>query len=236
MLSSNFGTTDQRYEVNAKHPETVMAFDTDYTMDYADGPVPLPHVVRLRDRDDVAVYATGMNQTLRDQARIPGMAEIKEMSQMSVDEWVPRADRMRLLSDIHANADRYVVVDDVDLRQLESEGWDYYQPIEYAVEELNTDLKRFTLLNGTEVREYLKGAGSRIEQFPPNELRLDADEPYTTRVSDGVRTPAHKRECNQNPENRFSHAHRRGRSDADGDASPTLDELVDRAFINVTGE
>lgn len=199
MNHRNFGQSDSRYIVNANHPETVVAFDTDYTIGYADGPVPLSHVISLREADDVAVYATGFNQTLRDEAEIPGMAEIKEMCDMDLTDWVPRADRMRLLAKIHRDADEYIVVDDTDLRQLHDEGWRYYHPIEYVVEELDVPVEESMAAGRLTVREYLMAAGRYMTQFPPDELSLDSDEPYTARTRNGVRTPAHRRGADGSP-------------------------------------
>lgn len=234
MNGRNFGGSDARYEVNATRPSKVIAFDTDHTMMYADGPVPLPHVIALREDPDVAVYATGFNQSLRDHAAIPGMVEIKEMSGMNESDWVPRADRMRLLDEIHPKTDCCMVVDDVDLRQLEREEWRYFHPIEYAIENLGETAE--TVMDEARVatREYLKAAGRFPEQFPPDELRLDADNPRRARMADGVRTPAHKRDgygSGTGADTRFASAYADEITDG-----PSLEDRVDAAFERGDGQ
>lgn len=132
------GTSDEWYSENADAPRVVAAFDTDETMDYASGPVPLEHVIELRDDPDVSVWSTGYNQTLRDEAGIPGMAELK--TKLGIDDpFVDRPDRMRLLERHIPDADHYFVVDDVDLSALEP-AWEYWTPWDYAREVLGLDV------------------------------------------------------------------------------------------------
>lgn len=179
-------TTDTRYEPNATDPTVVAAFDTDYTMRYADGPVPLDHVLALREDPDVAVYATGFNQTLRDEAEIPGMVEILDALDNSEMRHVDRPDRMRLLDQLHPEATRRFVVDDVDLRQLEAEGWRYYQPAEYVVQEVGIPLDEWEAELGIHPDDYLASVGDFRGQFHPGDLSITEPAPYDARVADGV--------------------------------------------------
>lgn len=172
------------YPQNSTNPSTVAAFDTDATLDYAGGPVPLDHVTALRDDPEVAVYATGHNQSLRDQAEIPGIHEINDALGRPTGEWVDRADRMRLLSELHPDADRYVVVDDVDLRELEAEGWRYYQPAEYAIEELDIPPEAWVDRFNMSLPSYFSRLGVVPEQFPTHAIRTESETPYTDRVTE----------------------------------------------------
>lgn len=188
------GRRSPTYEMNSEDPSAVAAFDTDYTMLYADGPVPLSHVTALRDDPDVAVYATGFNQTLRERADIPGMVEITSWVDQDTPDFVERADRMRLLDELHPDAERKFVVDDVDLRQLEAEGWAYYQPAEYVVEEMGVMPNDWPEVLGINAYDYLSRVGSFPKQFPGSEVQLDESMPYTARTETGVRTPVSRRE------------------------------------------
>lgn len=175
--------------MNATNPTRVVAFDTDMTVDYAGGPVPLDHVIELRDDPDVLVWATGFNQTLRDRAEIPGMHELKERRTISA-EFIDRADRMRLLKREFPNAQSYTVVDDVDLRELEAEGWAYYQPAEYVIEELGITPSRWGEELGINVSDYLARIGKFPGHFPKEDLDLTTEMPYSARTRTGVRTDA----------------------------------------------
>lgn len=119
-------------------PRVVACFDTDYTIDYAKGPVPLRYVEGLRDRPDVSVWATGHNQTLRAQAGIPGIRELNVLRGEPQTDWVERPDRMRALYGLYPGAERYYVVDDCDLSMLRPE-WEYHTPGRFAQDELGHD-------------------------------------------------------------------------------------------------
>lgn len=175
---------DRTYPQNSENPETVAAFDTDATLAYAGGPVPLDHLIDLREDPSVAVYATGHNQSLRGQAEIPGTYEINDALGRTPDQWVDRADRMRLLKRLHPDADQYVVVDDADLRELEAEGWRYYQPAEYAIEELDIMPDEWVGRVGISLPSYLSRLGAFPEQFPTHAIRTGSETPYTDRVTE----------------------------------------------------
>lgn len=129
---------ERTYGENAVQPTTVAAFDTDHTIDYARGVVPLDHVISLAEDPHTSVWATGFNQSLRERARVPGMKELKQ--KLGVDDtFVARPRRMKMLKRWIPNADRYYVVDDVDLSQLEPD-WDYYTPWGYARDVLGLDV------------------------------------------------------------------------------------------------
>lgn len=140
-------TNEPTYEPNSVDPYTVAAFDTDMTMEPARGPVPLAHVIELRNDPTVSVWATGFNQALRGWAGIPGMAELKALTDYGPDdpdapagEWfVERPTRMRLLERVYPDAERYFVVDDVDLTELEPD-WEYHTPWDYARDVLEIDI------------------------------------------------------------------------------------------------
>jgi len=191
-MDSLFETPQEAYSPNATDPTTVVAFDTDLTIDYAQGPIPLEHVIELRERDDVLVWSTGYNQTLRDRAEIPGMEELKDARGVG-DGFVERAERMRLLREEYPNAEEYIIADDVDLRMLEPE-WDYYQPAEYVVEVLNIPPEDWRRVIGTSVEDYTARIGRFADHFPPEEMDLTASNPYSARVDGGVRASVRNRD------------------------------------------
>lgn len=201
-MATNYGETDETYNPNATDPNRVVAFDTDMTMDYAGGPVPLEHVIELRDDPNILVWSTGYNQTLRDEADIPGMTELKDMRNLDIG-FVDRPDRMRLLERQYPNADRYDVVDDVDLRELEAEGWHYYQPIEYTVEVLGITPSRLREEYGFDTSDYLARVGSFGSQLPSSVIDLTTDKPYSERTRTGVQTPAKRNSTQPIREERF---------------------------------
>ena len=107
------------------------------------------------ERPDVDVWATG-NQRLRVEAAIPGVEAAKKMradlrtpdadstivdpvtnQDVSQLETSPsRRNRLRMVKALytgHTNAvEHFVVVDDVDLTDLEPEGWTHYHPWEFV--------------------------------------------------------------------------------------------------------
>jgi HEAT repeat protein len=136
----------------------VFAFDRDWTVDVNPHPrhdaVPLEWVRHLAHETPHAVYAIG-NQTLAEEAAIPGVVDIVGRHPDDWDEWLGekqpdgryeqfplRRERLSLIADLHPDADGYVVVDDLDLSDID--GWEHYHAWEFvpAVErgEIHPDL------------------------------------------------------------------------------------------------
>lgn len=121
---------------------TVFAFDRDFTIDVnppreddKDG-VPLEWVGHLAHHTSQFVYATG-NQILKNEAKIPGIGEIVEAcgndpgeAETRFQSRPDRRDRVGMLEEIYPGADRYVVVDDIDLSDMD--GWDHFFPWEFV--------------------------------------------------------------------------------------------------------
>jgi len=116
--------------------------------------VPLEWVRHLAHETPHAVYAIG-NQTLAEEAAIPGVVDIVGRHPDDWDEWLGekqpdgryeqfplRRERLSLIDDLHPDADSYVVVDDLDLSDVD--GWEHYHAWEFvpAVErgEIHPDL------------------------------------------------------------------------------------------------
>ena len=133
----------------------VFAFDRDWTVDVNPHPnheaVPLEWVRHLAHETDHAVYAIG-NQDLAEEAAIPGVVDIVGRHADDWDAWLggkradgryerfpTRRERLALVADLHPDADGYVVVDDLDLRDVD--GWDHYHAWEFvpAVERGDVD-------------------------------------------------------------------------------------------------
>ena len=171
------------YSANADRPQRVVCFDTDLTISYADGPVPLEHVIALREEPTTSVWATGYNQTLREEAGIPGMPELRERRDRPATEPIERADRMRMLQAEYPDAASYTVVDDVDLRELEPEGWIYYHPGEYAVEVLDLMPNEWPDASGVRFSEYMEKVGSFAGHLPAEELDFTTERPRAARVA-----------------------------------------------------
>lgn len=129
----------------------VICFDRDHTVSTNPKPgresVPLSWVKALRDDDDTFVWATG-NQHLRKEANIPGLDEAREIFEMMGNgefdykkrhpqAYKPaRREILRLIQDIHEfmyDVDiEYIVVDDVNLRDMEKDGWTHYYPWDFV--------------------------------------------------------------------------------------------------------
>jgi hypothetical protein len=124
----------------------VFAFDRDWTVDVNPHPhheaVPLEWVRHLAHETAHAVYAIG-NQDLATEAAIPGVVDIVGRHSDDWDDWLGakqpdgyyerfplRRERLALIEDLHPEADRYVVVDDLDLRDVE--GWDHFHAWEFV--------------------------------------------------------------------------------------------------------
>lgn len=124
----------------------VFAFDRDWTVDINAHPhheaVPLEWVRHLAHETDHAVYAIG-NQDLADEAAIPGVVDIVGRHPDEWDDWLGgkeptgryerfplRREQLALIEDLHPEADRYVVVDDLDLSDVKR--WDHYHAWEFV--------------------------------------------------------------------------------------------------------
>ena len=118
----------------------VFAFDRDQTVNINPHPrhdaVPLEWVRHLAHNTPYAVYAIG-NQTLAEEAAIPGVVDIVGRHPDDWGEWlgekqpdgryeqVPlRRERLSRIADRRPGADGYVVVDDLDLSDVN--GWENY--------------------------------------------------------------------------------------------------------------
>lgn len=100
----------------------VFAFDRDGTIDVSHGPVPLKWVRYLAHETEHKVFAIG-NQRLKREAKIPGLKELGVMG---------RRRALRVLKENFSNAEAYIVVDDLDLLDMEEEGWTYFSPQEFV--------------------------------------------------------------------------------------------------------
>ncbi|HKL30261.1 MAG TPA: hypothetical protein VJ898_13465, partial [Natrialbaceae archaeon] len=124
----------------------VFAFDRDWTVDVNPHPsyeaVPLDWVQHLAHDTRHAVYAIG-NQDLADEAAIPGVVDIVGRHPDDWERWLgekqpdgryerfpSRHDRLALIADLHRDANRYVVVDDLDLSDVN--GWEHYHAWEFV--------------------------------------------------------------------------------------------------------
>ncbi len=106
------------------------AFDRDDTVSTSRGPVPID-LVRELSRKHV-VYAIG-NQKLREEADIPGDEDlsgsfpIKNIFQRLT---MSKPEKLERIKEKHPGCEKYIVVDDVDLRT--PEGWNYFSPQEFV--------------------------------------------------------------------------------------------------------
>ncbi|MFW6018550.1 MAG: HEAT repeat domain-containing protein [Halapricum sp.] len=124
----------------------VFAFDRDWTVDVNPHPnrdaVPLEWVRHLAHETEHAVYAIG-NQDLAAEAAIPGVVDIVGRHPDDWGQWLGekrpngryerfplRRERLSLIEDLHPEADRFVVVDDLDLSDVE--GWDHFHAWEFV--------------------------------------------------------------------------------------------------------
>ena len=117
----------------------VYAFDRDSTVETSKGPVSIEKIKRLV-KEGNEVWAIG-NQRLCREAKIPGVAELcKRLAVNQKSEFldvkhpgrVERRNRLRMLRLLFPKARAYIVVDDVDLTDMEKEGWIYFTPEEYV--------------------------------------------------------------------------------------------------------
>lgn len=112
----------------------LFSFDRDQTVDVNGGPVPLRIVRYLAHRTEHVVYAHG-NQLLKREAEIPGVKEVQD--ELDID---PTSDyglypsprqRLHMIMGANPGFERYICIDDIDLTDMEEEGWDYYAPDEF---------------------------------------------------------------------------------------------------------
>lgn len=124
----------------------VFAFDRDWTVDVNPHPdqesVPLEWVRHLAHKTRYPVYATG-SRLLGEEADIPDVVDIVHRHPDDSERWlgeptrgkttekVPnRSERLSLLADLHPSADRFIVVDDLDLSYVPD--WEHYYPEEFV--------------------------------------------------------------------------------------------------------
>lgn len=124
----------------------VFAFDRDWTVDVNPHPrhdaVPLEWVRHLAHETPHAVYAIG-NQTLAEEAAIPGVVDVVGRHSDDWEQWLGekqpdgryeqfplRRERLALIADLHPDADGYIVIDDLDLSDVDE--WDHYHAWEFV--------------------------------------------------------------------------------------------------------
>lgn len=118
----------------------VLAFDGDGTVTKGipPGPIPISWVRKLSEHPDNEVYAIG-NQTLRWAADIPGRSDILSAHEEDLSDQSSRTEYLCLLTDIHADASKYIVVDDINLDEMEPLGWTYYTLHQFYESFVDTD-------------------------------------------------------------------------------------------------
>jgi len=186
-----------------KLPNFVVCFDRDYTVSVNPHPkqqaVPLSWVKHLaHEQTEVDVWATG-NQLLREEAAIPGISEaITSWRELTLPdsveqfhEYVPpqarkpsRKEGLRLVKvvydEITAALDidiQFIVIDDVDLTQLESEGWKHYFPWDFVSVIKNETTSVSVPIPLEEVSEIPLTKSDCPESYPP--LDYDTPKPLT---------------------------------------------------------
>lgn len=124
----------------------VFAFDRDWTVDVNPHPcgqsVPLEWVRHFAHETEHAVYAI-RNQTIAEEAAIPGIVDIVGRHADAWDEWLggkepdgyyerfpTRRERLSPVADMHPDADGYVVVNDIDLSNVD--GWKHYHAWDFV--------------------------------------------------------------------------------------------------------
>lgn len=138
-------------------PTAVVCFDRDHTVSVNPHPernaVPLSWVKYLaHEVANIDVWATG-NQTLREEASIPGISEaitcwryltlpddpVEYHAHVPIEARLPgRREGLHLIQAVYdrlaTTTDTYrrIVVDDVDLSDLESGGWKHYFPWDFV--------------------------------------------------------------------------------------------------------
>ena len=146
MTGNETGNGEGERDHREGRDRIVFAFDRDWTVDVNPHPrheaVPLDWVRHLAHDTRHAVYAIG-NQDLADEAAIPGVVDVVGRHPDDWERWLgekqpngryerfpSRHDRLGLIADLHPDADRYVVVDDLDLGDVD--GWEHYHAWEFV--------------------------------------------------------------------------------------------------------
>lgn len=141
-MPSNDGSSDDYPITDGADDAIVFAFDRDHTVDVnppgrGRDAVPLSWVRHLAHRTHHVVFATG-NQRLKDEAEIPGTAEIvrahpslsaSEAGNVHFNNRLSRRERVRSLGHLYPAARRRIVVDDVDLADMDD--WTHYFPWDF---------------------------------------------------------------------------------------------------------
>lgn len=128
---------------------TVFCFDRDFTVSTNPKPgresVPISWIKWLFQETDNYVYATG-NQHLRKEALIPGIEEARQrwekingfdpqdryVDESYYDGYKPsRKNGLRMVKDIHPGENDFVVIDDINLLDMEQEGFRYWKPWDF---------------------------------------------------------------------------------------------------------
>lgn len=156
-MTSNTHTQSSGTDRTDPVPAAVVCFDRDFTVSVNPHPdndaVPLSWVKHLaHEVPDVDVWATG-NQTLREEASIPGISEaitcwrhltlpedpMDYHAHAPVGARLPgRREGLELIQAVYdrlateSETHRLIVVDDVDLSDLEADGWTHYLPWDFV--------------------------------------------------------------------------------------------------------
>lgn len=123
----------------------VFAFDRDDTVDVSNGPVPLSAVRELAHNTSHEVWAIG-NQTLTQEADIPGITEAREQlidrynGSDSTSPWASppenpgRKKRLLMVEALFPDAHEYIHIDDDNVLISRRERWSYYRPKAFVSE------------------------------------------------------------------------------------------------------
>lgn len=123
----------------------VFAFDRDDTVDVSKGPVPLSAVRDLAHSTSHEVWAIG-NQTLTQEADIPGITEAREQlidrytGSDSTSPWASppenpgRKKRLLMVEALFPDANEYIHIDDDNVLISRRERWSYYRPKAFVSE------------------------------------------------------------------------------------------------------
>lgn len=115
----------------------LFSFDRDLTVSISNGPVPLEWVKHLNENTDHIVWAHG-NQALCNEADIPGFKDLNVNPReynFDVDHVRASLRHKRVLAiGEHVGDDvvRRIVIDDINLEDLEDQGWEYYTPEDFV--------------------------------------------------------------------------------------------------------
>ena len=151
MPEIDFNTTilcfDRDLTIDVNFPDNPDTIDDKQIPEDAD-PVPLEWVQHWTHETDYPVWATG-NQHLRSEAAIPGIEDAESIweaywtgeyeyeNDTTYYDKPARRDGLRIIQDVYdalfPETDfEYIVVDDVDLTDMASEGWTHYYPWDFV--------------------------------------------------------------------------------------------------------